>query len=299
MEEGPSRISTTVTSAEQLAQVLATGIPFIETPYLKWLEARRWTPEPGDEQRILLEHTGSWTAAQDLAIEHLQHTGIIHGLSRSGPRPFPLTAKLALIRAETAARQAEQPPAPARLAIEHPRFVVEERLPAGYAVVDTTMKLPPEMFGLAELEDERSVTRRLRGQCLHFTGIQETHCRVGVEYASVEQAHLTFPCHKDSGLAQMCAHCQFPTKDVLSALVVAYQETALKLRQEHAQKVAEEWAYTWNLVELGYCGNCHRRIANIPGYRPGPGGEPPIHTHTFGHQMYRKLCFDCSCSLED
>lgn len=298
MKEGLSRISTSITTEEQLTQVLATGIPFVQTHYLEWLKARHLTPEPSDEHRILLEHTGSWTAAQDLTIEHLQRTGIINGLRRSGPSPFPLTAKLALIRAETAERKAEQPSAPARLAIEHPRFVVEKRLPAGYAVVDTTAKLPLEMFGLTELEDEQSVTQRLRGQCLHFTGIQETHCRAGVEYASVEQAHLTFPCHKDSGLAQICACCQFPTKEALPKLVACYQETALRLRQEHARQIAEDWAYTWNLVELGHCGNCQRRIADIPGYQPGPAGVLPAHTHTFGHQMYRKLCFDCSCSLE-
>jgi hypothetical protein len=298
MEEGPSRISTSVTSGEQLAQVLATGIPFIQTPYTEWLKARRWTPEPGDEQRVMLEHTGSWTAAQDLAIERLQHSGVINGVSRSGPRPFPLTAQLALLRAEAAARQAEQP-VKAHVVIEHPRFVVEAKLPAGYVVRDTTGKLPLEMFRVTELEDEVSVARRLYGTCLYFTGIQDDRCRAGMAYASVEQANLTFPCHKDSGLAQMCAHCQFPTKDALPPLVAAYQETALKQRQEHAREVADGWAYTWNLVDLGHCGNCHRKIADIPGYQPGPAGEPPMHTHTFGHQMYRKLCFDCSCSLED
>src|SRR5436305_1793129 len=37
--------------------------------------------------------------------------------------------------------------------------------------------------------------------------------------------------------------------------------------EEHNRKVAEDWAETWNLVEQGHCGQCKRKISDIPGYQ--------------------------------
>jgi hypothetical protein len=76
-------------------------------------------------------------------------------------------------------------------------------------------------------------------------------------------------------------------------------EASRKRTQEFNRKVAEDWAYTWNLAENGYCGLCKRKISEIPGYQPGTNGEPPQHEFTFGHRMYRRLCFYCSCSQDD
>jgi hypothetical protein len=65
------------------------------------------------------------------------------------------------------------------------------------------------------------------------------------------------------------------------------------------EAAARDWCERWNLVEKGHCGNCKRKVDEIPSYRPGPNGEAPLHTSTFGNNMYGRLCFDCSCALED
>ncbi len=63
--------------------------------------------------------------------------------------------------------------------------------------------------------------------------------------------------------------------------------------EEHNKRVAQEWAYTWNLVTLGYCGACQKPLAEIPGH------ENERHSAVGYNKLYRVICFNCACSQED
>jgi hypothetical protein len=62
---------------------------------------------------------------------------------------------------------------------------------------------------------------------------------------------------------------------------------------EYNKKVAESWAYTWNLVEMGYCGSCHTLLSTVKGH------ENEWYAAVGYNHLYRTICFACSCSQED
>ncbi len=68
--------------------------------------------------------------------------------------------------------------------------------------------------------------------------------------------------------------------------------TAIQRYEEYNRTVAEDWAYTWNLVELGYCGSCKKPLAEQPGHE---GERYPAVGY---NNLYRVLCFSCACSQE-
>lgn len=67
--------------------------------------------------------------------------------------------------------------------------------------------------------------------------------------------------------------------------------TAEELAQslEFTRKAAEHWAYTWNIVELGYCGACEHKFAEGEQRYPAVGF----------HHLDKTICFSCACSQED
>lgn len=61
-----------------------------------------------------------------------------------------------------------------------------------------------------------------------------------------------------------------------------------------SKDLADDWCEVWNAVEHeGKCGNCLKVIGHMPGYQSG------FHTNTFGHGMYHRMCFECSCAQDD
>ena len=64
---------------------------------------------------------------------------------------------------------------------------------------------------------------------------------------------------------------------------------SIERTEQHDRGVAEDWAYTWNLVERGYCGACKRLLAEIPGDHKG-------YTAVGYNRLYR---VPCACSQED
>lgn len=68
---------------------------------------------------------------------------------------------------------------------------------------------------------------------------------------------------------------------------------------ELTEKAALHWSTLWNKVEDGHCGMCERKISEIPEYQRGANGEEPREKFTYGHALYKRLCFTCSCSLDD
>jgi hypothetical protein len=73
----------------------------------------------------------------------------------------------------------------------------------------------------------------------------------------------------------------------------ALTPAAIERYEEHNKKVAEQWAYTWNLVELGYCGACKALLAAIKGH------ENERYPAVGYNKLYRTVCFACACSQED
>lgn len=55
-----------------------------------------------------------------------------------------------------------------------------------------------------------------------------------------------------------------------------------------SRQVAEDWCWTWNIVEMGYCGACARPLQ--PGERYPAVGF---------HRLDKVVCFSCACSQED
>lgn len=56
-----------------------------------------------------------------------------------------------------------------------------------------------------------------------------------------------------------------------------------------SRQVADDWAWTWNIVEAGYCGACARQFA------PGEQRYPAVGFH----RLDKIVCFSCACSQED
>lgn len=56
-----------------------------------------------------------------------------------------------------------------------------------------------------------------------------------------------------------------------------------------AKRCAEDWAYTWNIVEQGYCGACQHKFAEGEKRYPAVGF----------HSLDKVICFSCACSQED
>lgn len=57
------------------------------------------------------------------------------------------------------------------------------------------------------------------------------------------------------------------------------------------KSVAEGWCYTWNLVEMGYCGACGKLRVEV-----SDGGTYPA---VGWHHLDKLICFYCACSQED
>lgn len=58
---------------------------------------------------------------------------------------------------------------------------------------------------------------------------------------------------------------------------------------EGSKECAEHWAYTWNIVEMGYCGACEHKFTEGERRYPAVGF----------HSLDRTICFGCACSQED
>ena len=57
---------------------------------------------------------------------------------------------------------------------------------------------------------------------------------------------------------------------------------------EGSKQCAENWAYVWNIVEMGYCGACEKR------FNEGERRYPAVGLHS----LDRVICFACACSQE-
>lgn len=60
---------------------------------------------------------------------------------------------------------------------------------------------------------------------------------------------------------------------------------------ESRQRVAGDWCYTWNIVEMGYCGACGELRSEV-----SDGGTYPA---VGWHHLDKLICFYCACSQED
>lgn len=52
--------------------------------------------------------------------------------------------------------------------------------------------------------------------CVHFTGIQNEACKVGIAYTDVRDSNVSpyaWPCIQDSNAATTCDQCRYPTDD--------------------------------------------------------------------------------------
>ena len=58
---------------------------------------------------------------------------------------------------------------------------------------------------------------------------------------------------------------------------------------ESSKRVANHWAYIWNIVEMGYCGACQKKFAE---------GESR-HAAIGFHSLDKIVCYACAASPED
>jgi hypothetical protein len=66
----------------------------------------------------------------------------------------------------------------------------------------------------------RTLQEQIADWCIHFNGIQNTACKIGIPYDGVTDNHKRkVPCIKNHGCAEFCPSAQFPTEEEVTAKV--------------------------------------------------------------------------------
>lgn len=79
---------------------------------------------------------------------------------------------------------------------------------------------------------KKSLAEQHAGRCVHFNGIQNKTCKLGIDYRTLVGGDdfgwaARLPCLKDNGSEVACDHCRFPTQEEAAAYeaeIEAYME---------------------------------------------------------------------------